>query len=316
MKHVLVLVLVALAAAPVAADNHAKAEVMFRQGRELMTKKRYAEACVAFDASQQLDPATTTVFNQADCREKNNQLATAWGLFVEAERQTRGSAGDVGGKMHQVAVDRANKLIGKLSKLTVRVAHPVDGLAITRNDEPVARFEWNRELPVDGGTYKLVAKIGDAEVWSETVIVANFNDTKTTDVVVKQIAPAVTPVPTPAPVPVVIQPTAPPTTPAPVSEATRSRRSAWVATIGGTVMLGGALTFELLGRSTYNDAKASNDIDLWHTANNERYVAETLLATGLAVSAWAVYLWLRDDGHGESRRVVPTGNGVAVVGRF
>ena len=30
-----------------------------------------------------------TLLNHASCREKNEQLATAWGLFLEAERQTR-----------------------------------------------------------------------------------------------------------------------------------------------------------------------------------------------------------------------------------
>src|SRR5688572_5007835 len=72
-----------------AADAKAKAESLFRQGRELMAGGRYAEACAAFDSSQKYDPSTATLFNQADCREKNGQLATAWGLFVEAERQTR-----------------------------------------------------------------------------------------------------------------------------------------------------------------------------------------------------------------------------------
>src|SRR5262245_29770842 len=67
----------------------AEADMLFDQARSLMDQGKIAEACVAFDASQKLSPAVSTLFNQASCREKNSQLATAYGLWREAERQTR-----------------------------------------------------------------------------------------------------------------------------------------------------------------------------------------------------------------------------------
>lgn len=67
----------------------AEADALFDRGRELMDKKQYAEACNAFAASQKIAPATSTILNEADCREKNKQLATAYGLFRDAERGTR-----------------------------------------------------------------------------------------------------------------------------------------------------------------------------------------------------------------------------------
>src|SRR5262249_6041948 len=62
----------------------AQAETLFRQGKDLMAKGKIAEACAAFDASQKLEPTISALLNLAACREKNGQLATAWGLFLEA----------------------------------------------------------------------------------------------------------------------------------------------------------------------------------------------------------------------------------------
>src|SRR5689334_5913935 len=82
----------ALSGTAQAQPSGAQAETLFRQGKELMGKGQIAEACAAFDASQKLDPTIATLLNQAACREKNGQLATAWGLFLEAERQTRSAS--------------------------------------------------------------------------------------------------------------------------------------------------------------------------------------------------------------------------------
>src|SRR5882724_2573792 len=95
----------------------AQAETLFRQGKDLMAKGKIAEACAAFDASQKLDPTIATLLNQAACREKNNQFATAWGLFLEAERQTRSAADPKTQQLHQVAAGKAAKLEPRLSTL-------------------------------------------------------------------------------------------------------------------------------------------------------------------------------------------------------
>src|SRR5215470_5226530 len=143
-------ILALLVAHAASADSSAaKAEALFRQGRDLMASGKLAEACAAFDASQKLASATTTLFNQADCREKAGQLATAWGLFVEAERQTRGATDAAGVKLHDVAQTRSTKLEARLSKLTVHVAQPIANLAVLRDGVAIDAAEWNRPLPID-----------------------------------------------------------------------------------------------------------------------------------------------------------------------
>src|SRR5262245_28993804 len=100
----LILLGVAAAAPASAQPAGAQAEALFRQGRELLAAGKVAEACTAFEESQKVDPAVTTLLNLASCREMNSQLATAWGLFIEAERQTRAASDDPTQKLHEVAL--------------------------------------------------------------------------------------------------------------------------------------------------------------------------------------------------------------------
>jgi len=302
MRHHLILVALVTPAIAHADSATAKAEALFRQGRDLLAEGKLAEACAAFDGSQKLDPATTTLFNQADCREKNGQLATAWGYFLDAERQTRTATDDVGARLHTVAVERAEKLEPRLSKLTISVPERADGLVVMRGSDVVDPVEWDHALPVDGGTYTLTARIASRQVWSETVTIANEGDTK-----VVVVHPAAEGHQTPLPLP--------PPPPPPI--AGPSRRAAWITAGAGAVLLGGALAFDLIGDSTYEDAKAKRDLDLYDSANHMRYAAEGLLAAGAVTVGVSVYLWLRHPKESPtrvSRTIAPVvGNGFAGV---
>ncbi len=263
----------------------AKAEALFRQGRELMTAGKLAEACAAFDASQQLEPATTTLFNQADCREKSEQLATAWGLFVDAERQTRDATDDVGVRLHKVALERAGKLEPRLSKVTVKITNPPKGLVIARSDprgdEVIEAGEWNRALPIDGGSYTFTARLDGHDVWSETIMVGNASDNQTVEVALRHLEAR------PAATGEVVA-----TAPAPAAHTTNVR--ALATTIGAGVLLGGALVFDLLGNSQDNDAVAQHSQSLLDSANEKRYLAQGFVLAGLACAGAAVYFWLHD----------------------
>src|SRR6185369_12730876 len=162
-RKLIVVAAFAIAAAPRLADaqsSTAQAETLFRQGKDLMAHGRIAEACAAFDASQKLDPTIATLLNQAACREKNGQLATAWGLFLDAERQSRVAGDEATRQLHQVATDHAAKLEPRLSTLTITVPveNRVGGLEILRNNELVDPGAWNKALPVDGGSYQITAR--------------------------------------------------------------------------------------------------------------------------------------------------------------
>jgi hypothetical protein len=299
----IVVALSAIAAAPTGAraqSSTAQAETLFRQGKDLMAHGRIAEACAAFDASQKLDPTIATLLNQASCREKNGQLASAWGLFLDAERQSRSASDDAGRQLHQVATDHAGKLEPRLSTLTITVAseNRVRGLEILRNNEPVDPGAWNKALPVDGGTYKITARApGNAE-WSSSVTVSPERDAKTIETPrLKAAALSSTSAPAGAPA----------TSRAQVAPPPPEHRSRLVPLIFGGAALalgGGAIVFELSARSDNDKIATEHDNTkrdaLWSSANNKRYAAEGFGVASVACAGVAVWLLLRSGPDAES----------------
>ena len=344
---VVVIVVSLLAAGRAAAQSaSAQAEAAFRQGKALMANGEYAEACKAFDASQKLEPTVPTQINQAYCREKNDQLATAWSIFLDAERQTRDARNRTTKKLHDSAAERARKLAARVSKLTISVSadSQVVGLEILRDKEPLDAAVWNVGLPVDGGTYTVTARAPGATEWSTSVTLATEGDTKTVDIPKLRVLtppPATDKVEPPAvaatkPVspsdhpPLSAQPPIPaqPPTPAhPSSPAHPSKALPLAFGIGAVALGGGAIGFELWARSTYNDAKAemksqSRRDSLYTSSNTKRYVAEGMAFASITAAGTAVWLYL----HGRNqeptsavariRHLVITPTGVAFVNSF
>jgi hypothetical protein len=305
----------------------AQAETLFRQGRELLAAGKIAEACAAFDESQRLDPATTTLLNLAACREKNGQLATAWGLFLEAERQTRGSDNKAQLKLHEVAADRAKKLEPRVSKLSINVpqASTVDGLEVTRGTERIDAAMWNRALPIDGGTYTISARAPGSGTWSTQVTVATEADTKTVDIPdLKSLPRDLTPAPPPAP-PTAAAPVAPaPVAPHPSAGSHGSHVPAIALGTASVALLGAGFGFELWGESKYDDAKAAtmqaHRDSLESAANTRRYAAEGLAVAGVVGAGVTVWLLLRGHGEQPAREsrieIVPTSTGLLVQGSY
>jgi tetratricopeptide (TPR) repeat protein len=302
MTRAIAIVLVLWSSAALAQPAGAQAEVLFRQARELMAAGKVSEACSAFEESQKLEPALSTLLNLASCREQLGQFATAWGLFLDAARQTRSATDTTGQKLHDVAQSRAQKLEPRVSRLTINVPtdSQVEGLEITRGDDRVASGLWNRALPVDGGTYTISARAPGANRWSTQVTVTAEHDSKTVEI------------PDLRNLPRDLAPRAPLVVPLAVGG-------------GALALLGAGLGFELWAESRYDAAKSEMAIQshrdsLYDAANTRRYVGEVLAVTGLAAGGVAVWLYLRDRSAeraaGASVAVVPTGTGLVLHGKF
>ena len=299
----------------------AQAEVLFRQGRDLMTAGKVAEACSAFQESQKLEPAVTTLLNLAGCREKLGQLASAWGLFLDVERQTRSAPDAATQQLHGSAQDHAQKLEPRLSTLTIIVPNEsrVGGLEVVRDGEVVDVGTFDKALPIDGGTYKISARApGNAE-WSTTVTVGAERDAKTMEIP-KLKAAALNPT---GPSPTATQP---PAADAPSPPHT-SKLVPFVVGAGALALLGAGLGFDLWGDSKYNAAKAemtdqARRDSLYASANSRRYVAEGLAIAGAGAVGVAVWLYLRhprDENPTATARksqLVVSPMGIALVGAF
>jgi tetratricopeptide (TPR) repeat protein len=336
-----IVILLVVGAVPTLASAEpagAQAEVLFREGRALMTAGKIAEACAALEQSQKLDPAPTTLINLAACREKLGQIATAWGLFLEAERQTRSASDPAAQQLNKVARERAAKLESRVPKLTISVPDrsKMDGLEVVRDKESIPAVMWNRALPVDGGTYTITARAPGANEWSTRVTIASEADTKTVDIPdLRNLKPdldrgatvtagAAQPAPPPSP--------SPPPSPESASPEQAGQRGSFAPIVvgaGAVALLGGALGLSLWGDSTYDKAKAemtdqARRDSLYDSANLKRYAAEGLAVVGVGCAGVAVWLYLRQRGaraetasaRAGELMLTPTASGIGVVGRF
>jgi tetratricopeptide (TPR) repeat protein len=183
-KMIPVYVLIALATPAGAQPASTQADQLFYKGRSLMTAGKVAEACAAFEQSQKLDPAVSTLINLAACREKLGQLASAWRLLRVAELQTQAANDDVTAQLRKIVLERVGKLEPRVPKLTIRVPDQdrSNRLEILLNGERIANERWNRAILIDGGAYTIIARVPGGIEWWVSVTLAPWLDAQTVDV--------------------------------------------------------------------------------------------------------------------------------------
>ncbi|HEX4450835.1 MAG TPA: hypothetical protein VH143_08205 [Kofleriaceae bacterium] len=316
-----VIALVACALAAPARAQTAEAEVLFREGRQLLADGDFAAACAKLEASERLDAAIGTELNLADCFDRAGKPASAWAMFAKAE-QTAKRRGDT--KRAVEARRRGSELVSKLVYLTVAVAddHQLDGLVIERDGTRVDRVLWNQRMVLDPGNYKLAASAPGHLTWRATIA---LSENRTIEVPALERAPIENPFPAaaeshPEPDPDV-QPQPPPE-PRPLrfTAATIS-----LAVVGlGAIAAGagfGDISQELVARARCDSAGCATPlaVDENHRARRDAFVADgAFVAGGLAIATSAV-LWLVGwPARAEHVSVVPLarGAGLAVGGHF
>ncbi|MEZ4398370.1 MAG: hypothetical protein R3B06_00020 [Kofleriaceae bacterium] len=265
----------------------AQAESLFRDGKRLMGEGKLAEACDAFEGSYRKDPATSTLLNVADCREKNGQFSTAWGAFVEAERRSRGSTDPAQQAINNLARDRAAKLEPRISYLTINIpdASRVDGLTLTRNGEPLDDAEWNRSLPADIGTHVIEAKAPGYEPWRTTVVIGAEKEKQAVTVPEFKALPKP---PKGALGPSIEVVDASPFT---------AKRKLAIGLAGlGVVGVGLGIGLYVTANNQYDEAVGEPDDtkqnDLYNAANQKYLIAQIAGGVGVAALGAATFLWL------------------------
>ena len=87
MKLAISIVTILLAVGVAHADSKKeKADQLFKQGKQLMGEKRYADACNAFEESYRLDPGIGAQLNIAKCYEEWGKIGRAYLAYVAAEK--------------------------------------------------------------------------------------------------------------------------------------------------------------------------------------------------------------------------------------
>lgn len=147
------------------AGSQAEAQALFDAARKLMDQGRYGEACPKLEASQKLDPGAGTLLNLASCYEKNNQTASAWVTYQDAASASQSSG-------HPDWAAKANTKVAALqphlSKVTITMANPPDGVTIKRDGKPVSYASLGTELPMDPGNHTLEVSAPNKTTWTST----------------------------------------------------------------------------------------------------------------------------------------------------
>src|SRR5262249_48167990 len=82
-----------------------RADQLFKKGKKLLAEKKYAEACTAFEQSDQIDPEIGAKLNVARCYQEWGKLATAWRWYTEAEQMAIKSGDDRAQRIHALVTD-------------------------------------------------------------------------------------------------------------------------------------------------------------------------------------------------------------------
>ncbi len=156
-------------------EQKAAAQLLFEQGRSLVEKGQFADACPKFDESERLAPGIGTVLWLADCYENTGRTASAWASFKEAAAAAALHHDD----RERVARDRADKLEANLARLTIVVAQAAatEGLQVHRDGTLVGSAEWGLDVPVDPGIHTIAASAAGRRPWSVSVQVAAGRET-------------------------------------------------------------------------------------------------------------------------------------------
>ncbi len=280
-----------------------QADALFNEGRELLEKARFAEACAKLKESEQLSPATGTLLNLGYCWEQLGRMRSAMEAYGEAE-VLAATAND--GKRIGMAKERYAAAEKKAAKLVVRIApQTTEDLVVTRNGTAMVKSDFDRPVPVDPEDFVIVAAAPAFQTWRGAVIVRGDG------AVVTVIVPP-------------LVPNASASTNATASSSSLGSKRILALALGGVgaIFLGAGIGTALSAKSRYNDARSHCDdtgcdptgVAIQQGAAAQGNVATLLFALGLASVGGGVYFWITGapDADGRSRGGATAGVG----GRF
>ncbi|HVV86130.1 MAG TPA: hypothetical protein VHE35_23900 [Kofleriaceae bacterium] len=316
---------------PQQAENKAAAEAAFRQGRDLMAKGDFANACMAFRSSEQLDPQLGTQYNLGLCYEKGGMLASAWGELTDL------AARDTNTARKQDAARRAAALEPRLVKLLIVVRQMAPGLKVSRDGLDVTPTV-GVATPVDPGSSSIEASAPGFEPFQIQTSLTGEGTTVTVEIPPLKAKPKPPPVETdtgnggndairlPPPPPPKID----------LDPGAGRRRLGIILGVVGVASLATGATFGVMAASANADAKDTcggdvNDCrgdvaaaqDKVDSARTDGTLSTIGIGVGVAAVAAGAFLYLTAPARlhpAETTTLVPTagptGAGLTVVGHF
>ncbi len=153
---VLAALLTALPAQAQSPGDRAAAEAVFREGRDLMDKGAYQEACPKFEKSLALYQSASAALNLARCYGKTNRLAAAMTTLERAEELNRlREEGARKSELDELAATTKKEIAPRVPHVRVVVKPAVSGTVVERNGIRLPEPLVGAPIPVDPGTYEI-----------------------------------------------------------------------------------------------------------------------------------------------------------------
>ena len=159
---------VLLAATPAVGQGSdpAGAEMLYRQGVDLMAANKWAEACPKLEDSFRLDSTGMTANALARCLEGQGKTASAWVKYQVAREFARKKGATGPERELTVKIDALEKQLAKLLIVVPKEIADLPGLIVKRDGIEVGRGSWGTGLPVDPGPHTLDAQATGKKAWS------------------------------------------------------------------------------------------------------------------------------------------------------
>ncbi len=289
--------------------SQAQADTLFAEGRDLLEKGRFAEACAKLAKSEELAPGVGTLLNLAYCYEQVGKLRSALDAYAEAE--TLAIAGS-DAKRAAFAKERYAAVEPRAPKLVIRVVPPeVAGLEIRRNGALLAKSDLDHPIAVDPQDYVITASAPDHATWKGAFIVRGEGAVVT--VLIPSLSGANSGV------------FAATATAEPAPSLTLRRYVALGLGAVSAVALGAGVAAAFSAKSRHGDADShcqggcdATGAELQSNAVAQGNLATILIAAGLLAGGGGIYLWVVTP----EKKAAPRASvgvspfGAAIGGRF
>lgn len=294
MRWLAIAAVLVIAPASAAAD---KADALFKKGKQLLAKKKYADACPTFEKVDALDPGIGAKLNVARCYQEWGKLGRAHRWYSEAEKMAKEGRDDRAVKIRELI----DKIDSDVPRLTIRVSDGADAGAaeIMLDGEKLAAESIGTDLRVDPGPHE-IAYVENGEKKTKTVALERGGAREVTLALPKSgvAKGGKKPEPGPGLGPEPVEPGGKVTSPG------RGRRIAGLSLMAvGAVSLGvsGYLTFD--ARDTYRgaldthcmgqkDACSDEGLQITQDARSRANLATVFAVAGAVVAAGGLVLYL------------------------
>jgi hypothetical protein len=277
--------------------DSARAEQLFRDGKQRMAQADYVGACPLFAESFAAEPATGSLLALAACHEREGKLASA---FREYNDVVQRSAVEQRADRQRVAANKASALEWKLSTLTIEPSAELDGLEVRVNGKLIEPSQLRSAIPLDGGNQLVEAVAPAKKPWSASVSLENSHDAKRVVVpALEDVAPEPAPVAKLAAAPAA--PSAEPRQHAAPSSGMSATRWAGIATLGVSAVMavtGGVFVLRAMAKNSDSESGCYGDLCTLNARRDRLYARDAgnaatisfVVAGALAVSGVVLYI--------------------------